>query len=362
MIIDIEKEEAFFREITQAPGASGFEEEIRSVIHRHLEGLADEITTDRLGSLIAMREGENSNVRLMLIAHMDEVGFLVKGTDKRGYIRFLPIGGWNAQTALGQRVTIQTKRGPVFGVIGAPSPHELKEEQLKKAVKLEDLWIDAGVSLHFNPVQEYGIRPGDPIVPYGELQRSANPKVWMARNWDDRIGCAILLKIFQAMKTRKPPCTVYGVFSVQEEPALRGAATSSWIADPDLALAVDVSFARDAPGDPEEDYAPMGGGACLIVCDNWMLPNRKLRDSLLDLSEREKIPCHLSYLKSGYDTGRVHLHKQGVPSCVLGVPSRYIHGFASLIHEDDANHAANLALHWIENVDADYVRNMQSFL
>ena len=353
--------EKMYREITEAFGVPGYEDEVRSVILKYLKPHADEITTDNLGSVIAKKEGKKNTVRILFVAHMDECGFMVKSLTKEGYIRFLPLGGWHPPVALGQRVLIKTCKGPVMGVIGAQPPHGMTDEEKKKPIELDDLWIDAGVSGEYNPAASIPIRPGDPIAPFGPYAPTANPRIALARNWDNRVGCAVLLRIFSELKKNKLPCTVYGAFAVQEEVGLRGAGTVAWKVDPDIAIALDVSQGFDTPGDKDESDARLGRGASILIYDRSMIPHIALRDTLSELADQHKIPYHFSTVMGGYDTGRVHLHKDGVPSCVLGIPSRYIHGFASMVHMDDIDSAARLGRTLAEHATDALLRRLRTF-
>ncbi len=354
--------ELLFKDITEAYGVSGFEEGIRNTIRRRLDGLVDEIVTDNIGSLIAVKKGSNPERKILFIAHMDECGFMVKSITPEGYLRFLPLGGWNPPVILGQRVTVLTKNGPVMGIVGAKPPHGMKEEERKKPVEIEDLWIDTGICIDaFNPAEELKIRPGDPIIPYGEFSPSANPKIFIARNWDNRSGCAVLLKIFEQLKDQIPACTVYGAFAVQEEVGLRGAATSAWVTEPDVGIALDVSQGHDTPTEKDNSDSKLGAGVSILIHDRTMIPHQKLRDTLIELADKNNIPYHFTFVQGGYDTGRVHLHKQGAPSCVLGIPSRYIHGFASMVHRDDIENAVQLASSFINYATPERIEELKQF-
>jgi len=278
----------------------------------------------------------------------------------KGYVRFLPLGGWNPQTVLGQRVAVQTANGTAFGVVGAKPPHEMTDEEKKKGVEIEDLWIDFGVTENFNPAEKLKIRVGDPIVPYGEFQKTANPKICIARNWDDRVGCIALIRIFESLKGKTPSCTVYGAFTVQEELGLRGATTVPWSVDPDLAVALDVSLGQDTPAGIEESDAKLGRGVSIVVQDVGMIPNQKFKNALIDLAEKKRISYHLTTVRGGYDTGHIQMYKRGVPCCVMGIPSRYIHGFASMVHYDDVESAVALSLALIEKGNPDFIKRLSS--
>lgn len=341
-----------YRDVTAAFGPPGFEHEVRDVIRKYVEPHADELQTDNLGGLMAVRHGKDPNIKLLFLAHMDECGFMVRSVTKEGYLRFLALGGWHPNVVLGQRVVVKTAQGPVHGVVGAKPPHEMKDEERKKAPDLDDFWIDVGVSENYNPAKELGIRPGDPIVPFGTYQETANPNIHIAPNWDNRVGCITLLRIFEALSGQQPPCTVIGAFSVQEEVGLRGAGPAAWLTEPNVAIALDVSIAHDTPIDSNADEAKLGGGAAILVFDSSMVPHLALRNHLGELAEQQEIPHHYCLLKGGgYDTGAAHRVRGGVPSCVLGIPSRYIHGFGAMIHLEDIESVTQLSCAAIQSLD-----------
>ncbi|MBI1391079.1 MAG: peptidase M28 [bacterium] len=346
---------ALYKDITDAFGPSGFESEAASVARRYLKNAADEIESDNLGGLIARKKGRDSSVKVLLLAHLDECGFMVKSIDKNGYIRVLPLGGWNPPVALGQRVRIRSRKGDLIGIFGAKPPHEMTEDEKKKTLSLDDMWIDAGVTEDFNPAKECGVRLGDPVAPWGEYQATANPKIDLARNWDNRVGCAALIRVFQELQSITPPCDVYGAFTVQEEVGLRGAGVSAWMCDPSLAIALDVSLGRDTPCDSDSSDAKLGGGACLLIYDTSMIPHLGFRDALAAAAEANSIKHHFTFLKGGYDTGAAHRHKTGVPSAVIGIPSRYIHGFGSMVHHGDIDDVVSLTMAFIQTADASAV-------
>lgn len=225
------------KEITEAAGVSGYEKEIKEVTKSYLKDSAD-LLEDRLGSLIFKKEGGSQSPRVMLAAHMDEIGFMVKNITKDGFIKFIPLGGWWDQVLLSQRVVIHTEKEKIIGVIGSKPPHILTEEEARKVVEKKQMYIDVGAT-NEEEVLNMGVRPGDPITPYSEFTVMANSKMLLAKAWDDRVGCALLIEVIKELKNSQHPNSVYTVATVQEEVGLRGATTSSYVVDPDVAIVLE---------------------------------------------------------------------------------------------------------------------------
>jgi putative aminopeptidase FrvX len=253
--------------LTDAKGIAGNEREPREVMKTYIAPYADEVTTDNLGSLVAKKAGDDNGPKIMVAGHLDEVGFMITQIDDKGFLRFQTVGGWWSQVMLAQRVTIVTKNGDITGVIGSKPPHILPVEARKKPVEIKDMFIDIGASSK-EEAMEWGVRPGDQVVPYFEFQIMKNEKMLLAKAWDNRIGCAIAIDVLRQLKDVKHPNIVYGVGTVQEEVGLRGAKTSANFIQPDIAFAVDVGIAGDTPGVTEKEaQGKMGNGPQIILYD-----------------------------------------------------------------------------------------------
>jgi endoglucanase len=282
---------------------------------------------------------------------MDEIGFVVQSITKEGYLRLLPIGGWSEMMLLGQRVIIRSNGKDIPGVIGSKPVHELKEEERKKIPEFRDLYVDVGVAKGFDVKTELKIRPGDPVIPYSQFTELGS-SLYLAKAWDDRIGCAVIIELAKKMKKMKHPNNLYFAGTTQEEVGLRGAKTAAAIVNPDIAFAIDVSLSREYPGFIEKEVNErLKGGVAILIYDNSMIPHTRLRDFVIDVAEQKKIPYHLTSVRGGYDTGRIHLHSIGVPSLAIGVPARYIHSHSGIIAEDDFNSAIQLLSEVIFQLD-----------
>ena len=354
----MDQTERFLKEITEAAGVSGYEAEVRAVMRRYLEDVA-EIEQDRIGSLVGKHVGESDRPRVMLAGHLDEVGFMVKLITKEGFIKFLPLGGWWDQVLLGHRVLVKTAQGERLGVIGAKPPHMLDAEERKKVLEKKDMYIDVGASSS-EEVQGMGIRVGDPIIPVSDFQVLSNPKWYLSKAFDNRVGCALGVQALQQVAKEGHPNTVYAVGTVQEEVGLRGAKTSAYLVEPDVAIVLEVDIAGDVPGiKPEESEVKMGGGPSLLVYDARMIPNLKLRDLVISTAEELEIPLQMSAMLGGAtDGGMIHLNNEGVPTVVIGVPARHIHSHNSMLHRDDYDNTLKLVVALVERLDADTVAGL----
>ncbi len=356
----MDKTENLLKELTEAHGIPGYEAEVRKVIRSHFKPIGD-IEEDNMGSLICKKVGKDPSPKIMLAGHMDEVGFMVKHISSDGFIRFTTLGGWWDQVLLSQRVAIKTGKGDVIGVIGAKPPHLLSQEERNKVVVRKNMYIDIGATSE-KDVEKAGVRIGDPIVPVSEFTILANPKTYMSKAFDDRVGCGVVISALSSLK-KSHPNTLYGVATVQEEVGVRGATTSVEMVDPDIAIILESDIAGDVPGiKPDESSTKFAGGPSLLLYDARMIPNLKLRDLVIDTAKKNKIPLQFTTMEGGATDGSViHLYKTGVPTVVLGVPSRHIHSHNSIIHRDDFDYTVKLLKALIQKLDKKTVQEIKSF-
>jgi putative aminopeptidase FrvX len=349
--------ENMIKEITEATGVSGYETEIKRTLKNYLQS-SGRISYDRLGSLICCQNGTAEKPRVLISAHMDEVGFMVKFITPEGFLKFTPLGGWSDQVLLAQRVSVITHRGKVTGIIGAKPPHLLSEEERKKIVAKKDMYIDIGATSQ-KEVEEAGVRIGDPVVPISEFAVLANPKTYMSKALDDRLGCGVMIQTLQQLMNDHPN-TLYGMATVQEEVGMRGAATGADVVDPDVAIISEVDIAGDVPGiRPEETPVKMNGGPVISTYDARMIPNLKLRNLVIDTAKQNDIPLQFSTMEGGAtDGGAIHLHKQGVPCVVLGVPTRHIHSHNAIMHRNDFDNTVRLMAAVVKKLDAATVSDL----
>ena len=348
----------FLKEMTEAAGVPGYESQVRALMRRYLEPVAT-IEQDRIGSIIGKQVGQAESPRVMLVGHMDEIGFMVRHITKEGFVKFQPLGGWWDQVLLGQRVTIKTSKGDVNGVIGAKPPHLLPQDERKKVVEKKDMYIDIGVTSR-EEVVEAGVRVGDPIIPVSEFTVLANPKTYMAKAFDNRVGCALAVQTLERLADKEHPNAAYAVGTVMEEVGLRGAKTTAHVVNPDVAIILEVDICGDVPGIEEDESAvKLGGGPALLVYDARMIPNLKLRDLVIATAEELGMPLQFSTMAGGAtDGGMIHMHNEGVPTVVIGVPTRHIHSHAAIMHRDDYDRALDLVVALVKKLDTATVKGL----
>jgi len=346
----------FLKELVDAHGVPGFEEDVSKVMQKHLKGVG-EFSRDKLGSFICEKPGDAKSPKVMLAGHLDEVGFLVRSITKEGFVKFLPLGGWWGHVVLGQRLVIKTRKGDVLGVVGSKPPHELRDDDRKKVLEIKDMYIDVGATGDWDVKKKLDIRPGDPIVPDSTFAVMANPNLLLAKAWDNRIGCALAAETARRLVGKKHPNTLYAVATVQEEVGLRGAQTSAQKIRPDVAFALDVGIAHDTPG--TEGDEKLGGGPLLVIYDATSIPNRRLRDLVIDTAKSLKLPMQFEAVeRGGTDAGRIHLSGEGVPTISMGVAARYIHSHVSIIDRRDFESTVKLLVALVKRLDKKTVEGL----
>jgi endoglucanase len=346
----------FLKELVQAHGVPGFEDDVAKVMQKHLEGVGP-FSRDRLGSFICEKAGDPKGPRIMLAGHLDEVGFMVRSVTKEGFVKFLPLGGWWGHVVLGQRLIIRTRKGDVLGVVGSKPPHELRDEDRKKVLEIKDMYIDVGATGDWDVKQNLDIRAGDPIVPDSAFTVMANPNLLLAKAWDNRIGCALAAETAHRLAEVKHPNVLHVVATAQEEVGLRGAKTSASKLRPDVGFALDVGIAHDTPG--TEGDEKLGGGPLVVIYDSSSIPNRRLLDLVVSTAETAKIPLQFEAVeRGGTDAGRIHLSGEGVPCISMGVPARYIHSHVSIIDRRDFEAAVKLLVAVVQRLDRKTVEGL----
>ena len=356
----LDKTLSMLKELTDAKGIAGNEREPRDVMRKYIEPFADKIEQDGLGSLIATKTGDANGPKILVAGHLDEVGFMISKIDSKGFLSFQTVGGWWSQVMLAQRVTIVTRnKGTVTGIIGSKPPHILSPEARKKPVDTKDMFIDIGATSK-EEAMEWGILPGDMVVPYFEFTVMNNEKYLLAKAWDNRIGCAIAIDVLKALKDEAHPNIVYGVGAVQEEVGLRGAKTATTKIQPDIGFAVDVGIAGDTPGvTSKEAMGIMGDGPQIVLYDASMVSHKGLRELVVETAEEKGIPYQFESMPGGgTDAGSIHISANGVPSLAVCIPTRYIHSNAAMLHRDDFENTVKLIVEVIKKLDRDTVNKI----
>jgi endoglucanase len=347
-------------------GPSGFEREPARIIKAYVKDFVDEISSDKLGSLLFKKQGTTQEPVVLVPGHIDEVGFVVSGINKEGFLTFNPIGGWFDQVLLGQRVKVRTKDGNLLlGVIAATPPHLLPPNEREKVIKKEKMFIDIGCS-NEQEAKKLGVRIGDPVVPdstfstiqktvFEEKEEKGLMTLAVGKGFDDRVGTFIAIEAVRRLREKniKHPNTVIGAATVQEEVGLRGARTTAHIVKPDVCLTLDVDISGDVPG-LESHKAPskMGKGPTILTYDASMIPNQALKELIIDIAEQSNIPYQLSQIaRGGTDAGVIHISNAGCPTVVLGVATRHIHSHVGMLSLEDIEYCIKLVIEVIKRLD-----------
>lgn len=347
------------REITELDGPSGFEAPVGRYVAEALAGIG-EITRDNLGSVICRKRGGSDAPRVMIAGHMDEIGFMVKLVTKEGFVKFAPLGGWWSQVLLAQRVRILTSKGVVPGIVGSKPPHLLRDNKRNEVVEMADMFVDVGARDKEQAQDLFGILPGDPIIPDSGFMQMSDEQMLLSKAWDDRAGVAMFMETLAQLGDGDHPNTVYGVGTVQEEVGLRGAQTAADAVHPDVSLIAETAIAGDMPGIEEhESPVKMGQGPVIYVLDGSMIPNLRLRDLAIATCKQEGLPFQTTVLeRGGTDGGRIHVYARGVPSLVIGAPTRHIHSHAGIMHLGDYQQCVQLMVALCRKLDAATVASL----
>lgn len=308
----------------------------------------DEIVEDKLGNVIGIKKGKKNTSKAMLAAHMDEIGLLVKMITKEGFLQFTKIGGIDDRVLLAQKVIVHTEKGLLHGIIGSKPPHIQKEDERKRVITYDELFIDIGAHSQ-EEARKMGARIGDSVGFDAKFARISKD-ILIGKAFDDRAACAIMIEVLRRLG--KTECTVYAVGTVQEEVGLRGATTSAFGIEPDFGIALDVTVAGDTPG-VKESEAPikMGKGPSLTIADTGLIVHPKVIRFLTRVAEEKRIPYQLETgLPGSTDAARIALTRSGVPSGVISVPTRYIHSPTSMLSLKDVENAVRLTVATIHEI------------
>lgn len=343
--------------LSEAFGPSGFEGEARAVFE-DLVGEVTEVSYDHLGSIVAIHHGVVDHPRILLAAHLDEVGLMVRGILPGGELRVVALGGWWAPALLAQAVVIRSQTGYHPGVIGAKPPHYLKDEERNRQLKLDELYIDVGAT-SLEEVLAMGIAAGDPVVPAVKTRPMSNSRMVMGKAFDDRIGCAVLAKVLQDLDGAHPN-RIIGVGTVQEENGLKGARAVAGLIQPDLCLVLEGAPADDFPGGAIVQ-GRVGGGPQLRRFDPSMIANQGLVKLVIGEARSLGIPYQVAVREGGgTDGSAIQVHTDGgVPTMVISVPVRYAHSHHGIVNLDDVAATVELVKAIISKLDQTTVNHLQ---
>ncbi|HJJ62464.1 MAG TPA: M42 family metallopeptidase [Methanocorpusculum sp.] len=338
--MELKEINALLEKLSNANGISGAEGAVAKIIRDEIAPYVDEIKTDRMGNLIAVKKGDD--FKIMLAAHMDEIGLMVQYIDEKGFIRFVGVGGWYNPVLVSQRVILHGEKGDIPGVLGMKPPHVMEEADRKKPIELANLFIDVGAH-SAEEVEAMGITVGTTVTIDRDYQPLAGTVV-TGKALDNRVGCAMLIGALKEMESKH---TIYAVFTVQEEVGLKGAKTAAFSLNPDVAIATDVTIPGDSPG-IERRKAPvfMGEGPVVVMVSasgRGHLADPRMVDWLKKTAKKHDIMIQIEVGGGGNtDASAINFERGGIPSVPVSVPARYIHSPVEVIDLKDLQGAIEL--------------------
>ncbi|MEX0967011.1 MAG: M42 family metallopeptidase [Bacteroidia bacterium] len=339
-----------FKEISETPGAPGYENRIREVVLREVSPLADHVSVDNLGNVVALKKGTASGTenrkRVMAAAHMDEIGFIVKHIDSNGFIRFHLLGGFDPKTLTAQRVIIHGKKD-VVGVMGSKPIHVMNEEERKRLPKATDYFIDCGMPRE--EVEQF-ISVGNPITRDREFIQMGH--CVNGKSIDNRVAVFLLIEALRELKDI--PYDFYAVFTVQEEVGIRGASVAAHTIDPDFGIGIDTTVAYDLPGASDHEMVTsLGKGAGIKVLDGSVISDSRMVEFMKHVAEKNNIAYQMEVLPAGgTDTAGVQrMGKRGAIAGAISIPTRHLHQVIEMAHTDDIRAAIDLLKECLYSMD-----------
>lgn len=347
-------------ELADAHGPPGFEEPVRAIMVRELKSVSDTIRYDGMGSVIA--QAGSSGPKIMLDAHMDEVGGMVRRVAPGGLLTMQMLGGFSDQVLIDKRWTIMGSKGPVTAVTGIRSVHTTTADERSKVITRDMIFLDVGARTAAE-VEALGIGPGDPVVPYSPFEMMPGGVRYLGKAWDDRVGLAVMIEAMQRLKASGHPNQIFGAATVQEEIGLRGARTASDVIKPDIGIAIEAGVTGDMPGSPPEaSQAKLGGGPGIFLYDSSTIPNRKFVALVKAVAKAERIPLQLDLVQGyGDDSAAIQATNGGVPTVNLVVPARSLHSHNGMIDRGDFDKMVDLVVALIKRLDAKTVAELKDF-
>ncbi len=339
-------DEALFERLTQTPGVPGREEQLRVIVREQLSGLTDDLRTDAMGNVIGTKRGRD-DVRVMIAAHMDEIGFLVKYIDEKGFVRLQPLGGGVMPlNMVAQRVIITTASGATVHGALQLARHSGPGET-PTVPKHEEFFVDLGMSAD---AVKAAVRVGDFVTMDRAFEKMGDN--YVSKAIDDRVGLLVMFEALRALRSHE--ATIYAVATTQEEVGLRGATASGYALNPTVVIAVDDTPARDFPGGPPENaITTLGGGAAIKIMDGSFISHPKLVAHFRAIAEREGIPHQMEILPfGGTDAGGVQRQRGGMPAITLSIPCRYVHSVNEMASATDIQACIDLLARYLEEAHA----------
>lgn len=348
------------RELANAPGPSGFEEDVRRIVVREVKPIADKVTFDGLGSVIAQQG--TSGPRIMLDAHMDELGGVIRRVTDTGFLSMQMLGGWLDQALPDQRWIIIGRNGPVTAVTGIRDVHVVPADERTKVFPRDSLYLDVGARTPAE-VAALGIGAGDPVVPDAPFAVLAGGNRYLGKAWDDRVGIAVVIEAMRQLRAQGHPNQLFVAATVQEEVGLRGARTAADLIKPDIGIAIEGGITGDSPGrSPEETQAVLGKGPGIFLYDTSAIPSVKMVRLVADTADAIGVPLQRDLVQGyGDDSAAIQATAGGVPTVNLVVPARYTHAHNGIIDRSDFDRMVKLVVALVRRLDAGEVARIRDF-
>ena len=332
-------------DLSNLPGPPGFEDEVRAHLASVVKPFADRVRTDRLGNLIASFEGKGP--RLMVAAHMDEVGFITTHLHDGGFLSFTTLGGWDPRVLPGGRVTVLGDKARAAGTMGVKPPHITTPAEREKVIPVDELTVDTGLT--GAEMKAKGIRIGSPMVP-STLFEVLSKNIVSGKAFDDRAGCAVMALLAEKLEG----ANVDLVWTVQEEVGARGAGPAAFGLEPDFGLVLEGTAAGDFPSVPEPKRpSAMGKGPVITAADHTTVVPPGIVKHLIRTAERLRVPYQVKKpLVGGTDAGPIHLSRAGVPTAVVSLSVRYLHSWALMMDMRDVDRELALVRAFVKDVNS----------
>jgi len=339
------------KRLSEAKGPSGGEEPVRKVLQGELKPYVDKIEIDRIGNLISRIEGREPDRSLMISAHMDEIGLKVDYVEENGLVRFLKIGLIDDRILAAQSVEIVTRKGGITGIIGMVSPHLLPPGGESQTVPYSKLFIDVGERTR-KDVEKLGVQIGDNIV-FKRLYMELGGDHVVCNAVDNRASCAAMVEMVKLVSKKRPQHTIYAVATVQEEVGFKGIGPAAYKIYPDAALVLDVTPVH--PDEPKPKVQ-MSAGPVIRLWEqserqpyDGVIADKKISESLIGTAERRGIPYQLKVASGVTEAVKLHLTREGIPTCTIQIPASYIHQPCELVNINDIKNTANLLASFVSS-------------
>jgi putative aminopeptidase FrvX len=351
---------ALLQQLTDTAGPPGFEEPIRKVMVDLMKPLAASVTFDGLGSIIATQGSDGP--RVMVDAHMDELGGMIRRVTPRGLLTMQMLGGWLDQALVDQRWIILGSKGPVRAVTGIRDVHVVPADERTRVYSRDSLFLDVGATTDAE-VAALGISPGDPVVPDAPFTVLNGTDNYLAKGWDDRVGCGVIVEAMRRLATLPHPNQIVWTITTQEEVGLRGAEAAAAVVKPAIAIAIEGGITGDVfPGRAEETQARLGAGPGIFLFDSSALPNRKLTQLVKQTAAAKKLPLQTDLVQGyGDDSAELQRSNGGLPTVNLVVPIRYTHAHNGIMNRRDFDQMVDLLVALLQKLDKATVDGIRDF-